>query len=311
MTTDSRVNDVAAYAAAVRGALGDLAPEENTALLEDLEDHLAEIAAEADGTLAERLGTPEQYAAELRAAYGAAHSDASRREPGLPSAVAGLAGRLYRSGWYAAVRSFLPSLRPAWWVFRAYSVVLILTALFSSGDDLRPIPSPFHSRGLLQLIATAVAIVFSVRLGYRGRSRARAFRVAGVLANAAIALFAIRLLGSMSTFPGSSVSPDVAATVGFPGAYANGPTTNIYPYSHDGKALKDVLLYDQDGQPLAVDGRGSDLTTSSPVGADGLPITNAYPLSQRHLDGTAVAAPRVAIPPWPSSSSAPSASATP
>jgi hypothetical protein len=307
MTTDSRANDVAAYATAVRGALGDLPSEEKVALLDDLEDHLAEIAAEAQGTLAERLGPPEQYAAELRAAYGAAHSEAPR----LRNAMTGFLARITHAGWYREVRAFLPSLRPAWWVFRAYVVVLILTAVFSRGYNLRPIPNPFNSRGLLQLIATLVAIVISVRLGQRGRSGARNLQGLALVANVAIAVFAIPMLGSMSTDPGTPVSPDVAANVGLPGAYAGGTTTNIYPYSRDGKALKDVLLYDQDGRPLAVDGQGSDVTTTYPVGADGLPITNAYPLNQRHSDGTAVAPPRVAIPPWPTPTPTPSASATP
>ncbi len=311
MTTDSRADDVAAYAADVRSALGDLPPEEKVALLEDLEDHLAEIAAEAEGTLTERLGPPDQYATELRAAYGAAHSGATRREPQLRNAVTGFLARITRTGWYTDVRSFLPSLRPAWWVFRAYVVVLILTALFSRGYNVRPIPNPFHSRGLLQLIATLVAIVISVRLGQRGRPRARNLQGLAFVANVAIAVFAIPMLASMSTDPGTPVSPEVANNVGFPGAYAGGTTTNIYPYSQDGKALKDVLLYDQDGRPLTVDGQGSNATSTYPVGADGLPITNAFPLNQRHPDGTAVATPRVAIPPWPVTKPTPSGSATP
>jgi len=42
MATDPRANDVAAYATAVRTALGDLPADEKTALLEDLEEHLSE-----------------------------------------------------------------------------------------------------------------------------------------------------------------------------------------------------------------------------------------------------------------------------
>jgi uncharacterized membrane protein len=62
---------VARYAAAVRAAVADLGAEERAQLLDDLEAHLQEVAAESDAPLTERLGPPETYAAELRAAYGA------------------------------------------------------------------------------------------------------------------------------------------------------------------------------------------------------------------------------------------------
>src|SRR2546422_11640393 len=83
MTTDDRASDVPPYAAAVRAALSDLPHDQSEALLEDLEDHLREIAAEAGAPLTERLGPPEEYAQELRAAYGAARSGKVQRDPAL------------------------------------------------------------------------------------------------------------------------------------------------------------------------------------------------------------------------------------
>jgi len=68
MTSNDQAGDVATYAASVRAALSDLPSDQAEVLLEDLEDHLREIAADAEGPLAERLGSPEQYAQELRAA---------------------------------------------------------------------------------------------------------------------------------------------------------------------------------------------------------------------------------------------------
>ncbi len=62
--------------------------------------------------------------------------------------------------------------------------------------------------------------------------------------------------------------------------------------------MTDVLLYDQEGRPLTLGAKVGDVTTDYPTGADGLPIMNAYPQRQRHVDGTAVVAPRVALPPW-------------
>src|SRR5438105_11699669 len=63
MPTDPASTDVAVYAAAIRAELAGLAPTERDTLLEDLEDHLAEVAAESDATLTERLGSPAAYAA--------------------------------------------------------------------------------------------------------------------------------------------------------------------------------------------------------------------------------------------------------
>src|SRR5947208_9576558 len=71
MPDSSQANDVASYASAVRAALAPLPEAQRESLLEDLENHLAEVAGESDVPLEARLGRPEDYAAELRSAYGA------------------------------------------------------------------------------------------------------------------------------------------------------------------------------------------------------------------------------------------------
>ena len=82
---DTIDGDVARYATAVRAAFADLPGPERELLLEDLEDHLQEVAAEAGGPLAERLGEPEDYAAELRASAGLPAPGAGRGAgPGGP-----------------------------------------------------------------------------------------------------------------------------------------------------------------------------------------------------------------------------------
>src|ERR1700716_2103848 len=141
MASNDQASDVAAYAASVRAALSDLPSDQAAVLLEDLEDHLREIAAEAGGPLSERLGPPEQYAKELRTAYGATQLDPRPQDPALRDlqlARAWLTG----SEWYRQLRAFLPELRPAWWVLRAYLAVLILMAVISPGYRLGPIPTP-------------------------------------------------------------------------------------------------------------------------------------------------------------------------
>ncbi|GAA1675060.1 hypothetical protein GCM10009745_17640 [Kribbella yunnanensis] len=66
---------VASYLAQVRAELSDLPPGELADVLDDVTGHLTEVAAEFEGeptgiALQERLGTPREYAAELRTAAG-------------------------------------------------------------------------------------------------------------------------------------------------------------------------------------------------------------------------------------------------
>jgi hypothetical protein len=309
MASNDQAIDVAAFAASVRATLSDLPSDQAEVLLEDLEDHLREIAAEADGPLSERLGPPEQYAQELRAAYGAAQGE-RRKDPAFHDLHRGVA-RVKGSAWYRELRAFLPELRPAWWVLRAYLLVLILTAAFSPGYNLRPIPNPFSTRGLLEIVVALFAIVLSVRLGRRNRPLARGGRLLANGANVAIAVLALPVLISMGTFPYAAVMTYAGQSVNQPLTTPDGLVTNIYAYSKDGKPLTDVLLYDQEGRPLMLGKDIGDVTSDYPVGADGLPITNAYPLNQRHLNGDPVTTPRVALPPWPATSPAASPSASP
>src|SRR5947209_4825618 len=103
MPSNDQASDVATYAASVRAALMDLPSDQAEILLEELEDHLREIAAEAGGSLSERLGPPEQYAQELRTAYGAAQARGRRqRDPALRDARRALA-RIRESAWYQSV----------------------------------------------------------------------------------------------------------------------------------------------------------------------------------------------------------------
>ena len=306
MASNDPADDVAAYASAIRAALSDLTPEQTEVLLEDLEDHLREVASEAGGPLAERLGPPERYAQELRAAYGATRAGGTRQDPALRDLRLAVRA-VTASAWFMQVRAFLPELRPAWWVLRAYIVVLLLTEAFSRNYNLRPIPNPFSSRGLLEIVAAAIAIVVSVRLGRRNRALANRGRLLAIGANVLIALIAIPVLARMGTFPSYSMVESSGSGQSQQLIMPSGVVTNIYAYSRDGKPLTDVLLYDQEGRPLTTGSQVGDVTTEYPLGSDGQPIANAYPLRQQHLNGDQVSVPRVALPPWP----APSPAATP
>ncbi|MEO6205744.1 MAG: hypothetical protein ABIO67_10220, partial [Mycobacteriales bacterium] len=62
----------------------------------------------------------------------------------------------------------------------------------------------------------------------------------------------------------------------------NGPVTNIYPYAADGTPLEGVLLFDQDGRPLATGtqhwfANGCSFVPAPPLAADGVPVVFSYP----------------------------------
>src|SRR5438876_556956 len=252
MASNDQASDVATYAATVRDQLADLPATERDVLLEDLEQHLAEVAAEGEGSLVDRLGPPEDYAVELRAAYRAGRQTTQTTQrtqtngAHLAERVRAAAARVIDSDWARQIVAFLPELRPAWWVLRGYLAALILTSAFSRDYPLGPIPNPATKRGLAEILAAGVAIWLSVRIGRRSRKLPQGARVLAISANVLIAFVALAVLGNMHTFAYSELigtaTPEQAP---FNAAYAAGPLTNIYPYSQDGKPLTNVLLYDQ------------------------------------------------------------------
>lgn len=303
-TPDARIQETASYAEGVRAALGDLEPEHLEVLLEDLEDHLAEIAAESEVPLSERLGPAAEYAAELRAAYGVAETGGQReaRQPAAAwSQAVALARRAARSAVWLEVLRLAGELRPAWWLLRAYLLVIAVALLFGLPGAGRLLPGRL---GLLQLVVTFAAVVVSVILGRRSRSWKLPVRRGMLIANGVLALLALPLLTSASRanyVPGDQgiYPPDYP---GVNSVYAGAPLLNIFPYSSDGKPLHGVLLYDQDGNPVTVDGKGPVVPRSYPTDAAGHPMTNAYPLDLLQPDGQPIPAPRVALPPQPSPS---------
>jgi uncharacterized membrane protein len=315
MSSSTVHSDVAAYAAAVRAELADLPPPDREALVEDLEDHLAEVAAESDAPLASRLGSPREYAAELRLAYGAGRGH--HREPW------GRLGRwrdgLTSSAAYAAVRAFLPELRPAWWVLRAYLAVLTAFLVLSTPQRVGLVPNPLTSRGLLQIVVTAAAVVLSVHLGRRAASASQAARWLGMTLNVLIGVAGLIALSTMGTGGSATAMYSYSARPYYAyGMYGGFAPVNIFAYAPDGRPLDGVLLYDQDGRPFALGGKSLDRLSEYPIGADGKPILNEYPRKQTYADGRPVPPPRVLLPavtstasPPPATSGSPSPSPTP
>lgn len=277
--------DAAEYARQVRAALADLPAGPQQDLLEDLDDHLAEIVADGAGRLEDELGPPVAYARELRRAAGLATAAPSSPGPSPADRIQESVRRLARRHETQAVLAFLPELRPGWWVLRAWLAAGALSYLAGSPSFLLPFGP------LLGLPVLAAAIVLSVRLGRWTQARPRLDprgRLVAIGSNVALALFALFVLIAVQQQDTRTVYADTG-----PYGYGQGgtltrqdgtPITNIYPYSTTGQPLTDVLLYDQDGQALDnVSTTATDGTTLVRVVPPGSPPrpANAYPQQQQ------------------------------
>lgn len=264
---------VAAFVAQVRARLGDLTEEEREELLGGLEADLAERLAEGETD----LGDPVAYAAELRAAAGlearprgwAVRRPAGPRRP-LADHVSELLDAL-RGDWerwvardprVAEAWQVTQTLRPAWWVLRAWVAVQLLDLM--AGPVEKPTLLPSLGSQLVSVSLLLVAVVVSTLLGL-GRlwpgAVARRPRTARLLLLGLNALAVLVLMVTVRAFPDAWQShqlanggyyADAAADTG-PGLMADGHyVRNVFAYDAQGRPLQGVQLYDQKGRPLAV-----------------------------------------------------------
>lgn len=265
-TTLTARAEVTEYLSAVRSHLAGLAEEDRAELLEDLEAHLDEVAAEAGTTLTERLGDPAAFAAELLASAGLAdaptNSEAPRRRwrplrevvaelPVVRAAAESASGR--------QVLAFLPELRPGWWVLRGYLAVMILGAVDGGAQNSFPLPGLAGST-FVGSIALGAAIAASVWWGRRSDQspRWRRLTVAGNLAMVLLALPALSVAGDQG---GDRIYS------GYEPGHLSGTggqiITDIFPYDAAGQLLRGVSLVDQQGRPVIT--RGYDDTQRFPL----------------------------------------------
>jgi hypothetical protein len=244
--------EIARYLDGVRAALADLPGDARDDLLEDEPSHLAELLAEGNGTLEERLGTPEAYAAELRAAAGLAAPTGARSNPTPGAALVKLRSGLRRADLaigpifgYARAAELLRLLRPGWWVLRGYLVGLVILGAIGGRDKAAFLPF-YSSAGWAWLIIVGLCVVASVRLGQvmpRLREGYRwAIAAAGVFV-VFLALVSLNWNGAPIYYEGPSANVYYDQYSG---------VTDIYPYDKDNKALSDVQLFDQNGNPIQV-----------------------------------------------------------
>jgi len=317
-TTVARSQEAQAYLDRVGAALADLPEEERADLLDELGTHLDEIAAEGTSSLEARLGSPEEYAAELRASAG------------LPPALSGggpgarLLSRLQRvvqRRQVVVAREFFGALRPAWWVARAWVVVGLVAMFPGQTTPTWADAIPFVPRvgtPLLGLLVLLAAVVASVQLGRRRLSPRAGAAVVALNVGAALLLLPVLVsLGESTNARYVYVTSGRREVPPQEGVYSAGRQVwNIYAYDAAGRMLHDVRLYDQKGNPLSL-GLAFDKTRQQTLDAAGQRVDNAFPY--RYLDPTTgqvanpEAAPLFAVPPLlgvPAASAAPPA-ATP
>ncbi|MBQ0902961.1 hypothetical protein [Micromonospora sp. U21] len=245
--TEQEITD---YVARVRAALADLPPTRRDELTEDLADHLAEVAAEADGTLVERLGEPETYAAELRAAAGAP-GGGRNLDQRVATAVVRVRSRLRsidtRLGpplGYATASDFLRLLRPGWWVLRGYLAAMLVTVI-STGGSFGLLPR-FGGELLAGFIMLVGFVLASIWIGRRSAQLTRWPRSAVQVGSGVLVVFALSSLiqaEDRMRYGDYGIDP----------TSINGPydqVRDVFVYDSEGRLVENARLFDQNGDPI-------------------------------------------------------------
>jgi len=251
--------EVEEYVAAVRRALTDLPRAEQDDLLAEVEASLLEAAEEGAGPIGARLGAPEQFAAELRAAAGLHESAPSApRESDLGRRLRATRGRILAHPAVVALRRLGRELAPIWWVLRAYLAVGAIAWALGYTWSLRLPIVPRFGSAKAGLAAIGVAVVVSVWLGLASRRHGSRFPRLAAVANTALLLAAIPIVAQVA----DTSRYDSLVALAYTPAPASQPTSglfndgvrvaNIYPYSRDGRLLHDVRFYDNYARPIEI-----------------------------------------------------------
>jgi hypothetical protein len=279
--------DVKAYLSAVRARLDDLPVDERDDLLADVEPSILDSAEESDAPVELRLGPPESFADELRAAAGLP----PRAQPG---AAAGPTLRDRYAAWAARpAPRWARELAPLWWVLRG----LVAVGLFDLFYDRSALADDDYAVALA--VAAALAVIVSVALGLR-RPRRNAL-LAGV--NLVLAFAApVVLVSAVADVRAGLFDGEVMLVMptepmaGF--AHDGRSIQNVYAFDRQGRLLQDVRLYDQEGRPLNVEG-AQDPNRRAVRTRSGELVFNAFPIRYFEPHTRRVAEPAAGAPDRP------------
>lgn len=123
--TDININ---AFAEAVRAELADLTKREIQELTDGLEADLAEKFAEEGADFS--TGSAAEYAAELREAAGVTAKPAKRKAFSSTDLMQNIQDWFRKTKFGTAILDFGISVRPVWWVLRAFVAWFIFSVLF-------------------------------------------------------------------------------------------------------------------------------------------------------------------------------------
>jgi hypothetical protein len=245
--------EIARYVERVRQSLADLPPAVRDDLMEDLPEHLAEVAAEGSGSLVDRVGPPEAYAAELRAAAGVgAPSRAPNLDDRISAAALKVRGRLRaldaKAGpviGYAKASDFLRLLRPGWWVLRGYLAAMFITVALT-GQPFGLLPRLGGST-LAAVLLLAVTVVGSIWVGRRTGGFTRWPRLAVNVATVLLFIFGVAGFLTADQRGLFSSGHDYQPTYN-DNPYAN--VQDVYVYDQEGRLVDGARLFDQNGEPI-------------------------------------------------------------
>lgn len=254
-----RAEEVADYVEQVREALSDLPLSERDELVEDLRTHLTEVAAEGPAPLSSRLGPPEDYAAELRAAAAPAADQPRQTIAAWARGHADrLAGRLRRLDvrvgpllGYRRATEFTRLLVPAWWVLRGYLAAMLVVTWLDRSGPIGLLPRLGGST-LVGLIILAGFVAGSIWLAHREPGLGLWPRRAVFAGTAVVVLFGAVGLASLDNYrPATGAPPQVYTDHQVPqDRYED--VQDVYVLDAQGQLVTDVHLVDQDGNLIDI-----------------------------------------------------------
>jgi hypothetical protein len=276
-------DEITSYVQGVRSALAGLPDATREELLEDLPEHLAEVRAEASGTLTERLGTPEAYAAELRGTAGfvGGFPDPPPSQWVPLDEVRDNVLRLLGTAdvkvgpviGYEKASDFLILLRPAWWVLRGYLAAMAIAYFLDDHSQSMGLLPRIGGSGLFALVLLAGSVIVSILLGRRTPGLSSWPRYALWSGTAVLVLFALAGFVSADSQTRTSGYSDA-------GSYGDNPYSNVhdvYVYDSQGRLIQGARLFDQDGTPIQLGPGGLGYCTDPDTGESTQSHSMGYP----------------------------------